>query len=116
MMARELRAAAESAASVQQIPVDPRRPALRVAVAPARWVFGPAPEERSAVPPERLALGLAPEFAEAAQEALLPGVSLGWLALWAAASPEQLGLRLDSVAPAAALAARRAARSGRQAI
>ena len=115
-MARELRAVAESVSSVQQIPVDPRRPALQVAVAPARWEFDPVPEELSAVPPERRALGLAPECAEAARAALSPEVSLGWLALWAVVSPEQLGSRLDSVALAADLAARRAARSGLQAI
>jgi len=104
MMARELRAAAESAASVQQIPVDPRRPALRVAVAPARWVFDPAPEERSAVPPECPALGSAPECVEAGLEAVSRAVSL-----------ERLASRLDSVAWAADLAARQAARSGLQA-
>jgi len=100
-MAPALRDAAESAASVQRLPVAPLRPPVRAAaVVSAQRVFDPALEERPAVPLERPVLGPARECAEAVLEAVSSAVSLG-----------KLAARSDWVARVADLAVRQGARS-----
>jgi len=111
-MAPALRDAAESAASVQRLPVAPLRPPVRAAaVVSAQRVFDPALEERPAVPLERPVLGPAPECAAALLVAVSPEVSLDWPALRAAVSLGQLAARSDWVARVADLAVRQGARS-----